>query len=95
MIVKFRAMTDPEIVHNKDYQAHGENSLTTGHSEVKTENELKEFLGKNSRQFDWKTVDYIQSCVKDDPGSGKALDPGVGKFLMVHFYAPINEEGHA
>ena len=35
------------------------------------------------RNFNWKTVEYVQTCVKDEKG--------IGKPFSVTFYAPINE----
>jgi hypothetical protein len=42
------------------------------------------FLNKLiSKEFNWKTVEYVQSCVKDSVG--------VGKPLSYHFFAPIDQ----
>ena len=38
----------------------------------------------NSKDFNWKLVEYVQSCVKDPVGIGKAI--------YFHFFAPLNEE---
>jgi hypothetical protein len=38
---------------------------------------------QNAKDFNWKTVEYVQSCVKDTVG--------IGKQLTIHFFAPLNE----
>lgn len=44
------------------------------------------FLNKLiSKDFNWKTVEYVQSCVKDSVG--------VGKPLSYHYFAPLDQSG--
>lgn len=37
-----------------------------------------------SKDFNWRSVEYVQSCVKDAVG--------IGKSYILNFFAPINEE---
>jgi len=37
----------------------------------------------NAKDFNWRTVEYVQSCIKDPIG--------IGKQYSVHFFAPLNE----
>lgn len=85
VIIKFRSMNDPEMMGSMESQTRGEAQLTSGHSEVKTDLEFQELFQKrlNDRSFNWKTVEYVQTCIK--------ADPGIGKHIMVHFFAPLDD----
>ena len=80
MIVKYRSANDPEVL-----QFNTDKDTTGGLSEVKTELEFSALfeIRTNDRNFNWKTVENVQTCVKDQVG--------IGKHLMIHFFAPIDE----
>lgn len=82
VIVKYRAANDPELA-GSDPQS-GDN-FNAGLAEVLTDKDLETMFNKkpNSKDFNWKTVEYIQTCVKDQVG--------IGKHMIVNFFAPLNE----
>jgi len=70
--VKYRAANDPEVAQFHDYTTKSIDT-TQGLSEIKNEVEFQTLLETrpNDRNFNWRTVEYIQTCVKDDKGIGK------------------------
>lgn len=42
------------------------------------------FEKTKSKDFNWKTVEYVQATVKDSAG--------IGKQIVIDFFAPIDEE---
>lgn len=82
VIVKYRAANDPELAGSDTYSP---DNFSFGLSEVLTDKDFSIMFDKkpNSKDFNWKTVEYIQTCVKDKDGTGK--------HMVVNFFAPLNE----
>jgi hypothetical protein len=60
-----------------------------GLSEVLTDKDFSNMFDKkpNAKDFNWRTVEYVQSCIKDPIG--------IGKQCSVHFFAPLDETNHS
>ena len=75
VIVKYRTCNDPEVEPFLELDE-------IAHSEIFTEFSINRLFEKKSgKDQSWKTVNYIQACVKDSIG--------VGKPISVHFFAPL------
>jgi hypothetical protein len=61
VIVKYRGKDDPDLQGTVDDTYQG------GLSEVLTDKDFSNMFEKkqNAKDFNWKTVEYVQSCVKD------------------------------
>ena len=73
--MKYRASIDPEIEYDSNIlvqEVLGDEAL------------YKMFSNKLiSKEFNWRTVEYVQACVKDSFG--------VGKPFNYHFFAPLDQ----
>lgn len=65
-IFKFRSADDPQVQSFQDPKE-AMVDKTSGLSEVKLEHEFQELfnLRPNDRNFNWRTVEFVQGCVKD------------------------------
>lgn len=81
VIIKYRDRSDPELaladLPSGDFVA--------GLSEVLSDSEFRGLFQQklNAKDFNWRTVEYIQTCVKDTIG--------IGKQINIHFFAPIDD----
>lgn len=83
VIAKYRDSNDPEIAGlNLPYMKDGPSE---GMREVYTEIEFKNFMEKkpHDKNFNWKAVEFVQTCVKDQMGIGKPIN--------INFFANIDE----
>jgi hypothetical protein len=55
--------------------------------EVQNEIQLRVFLDQKSKDVNLRSVEFIQTCVKDAVG--------IGKLYQYHFFAPLNEQSTA
>ena len=80
VIIKYRDRSDPELS-----LADLPSDYVAGLSEVLSDSEFLSLFQKklNAKDFNWRTVEYIQTCVKDTIG--------IGKQINVHFFAPIDD----
>lgn len=94
MIVKYR--NDPELI-KEEQPAHakpGDTKIVTSEAESKitftevlNEVGLKNLVESKTKDFNFKSLEYIQSCVKHPIGTGT--------LMLINFFAPLNEKSPA
>lgn len=76
VIVRYRRLAEYEP------DAEKKNDVLVDRIEVKTDNAFMEFFRAPKSDPQWKTINYVQTCVK--------AKKGFGKLIIVDFFAPMD-----